>query len=371
MEFVAGVDLAKCVEKTGPLPAARACDFIRQAALGLEHAHQHGMVHRDIKPHNLMLASPVASAPGVVTVKVMDFGLALVAHETASEAGSSGVTGKDALIGTADYIAPEQAEDPHNADIRADIYSLGCSLFHLLLGRSPLEGGSHVQKLAAHLTGNLPLADLPASIPAELRTVLTKMVAIDPANRYQTPAEVAQALLPFVSKVPPGRVETAAPAPSMGPKPSPAGAKEKAAILRAVPAASPERAAPRVKKPSLKQIQPAERKRKLVVGAGVGAVALVLAVGLMVHRWLGPATEAGAWNRRMRNWAGARRIKRRSRRSHPRISNRPRYRRSSRTPSAWSLSWSREARLGSLAAGARLARRRWRSGTPSTSANTR
>ncbi len=197
MEFVEGTDLAKYVEKQGPLPVGRACQFIRQAALGLEHAHQHGMVHRDIKPHNLMLATPAASAPGVFTVKVMDFGLARLARERASEAG---LTGENALMGTADYIAPEQAEDARTADIRADIYSLGCSLFHLLAGRPPLEGGNLTQKLAAHLTGKLPLEEVPASVPAELRAVLAKMVAKEPARRYQTPGEVAAALVPFLKK---------------------------------------------------------------------------------------------------------------------------------------------------------------------------
>src|SRR5205814_10127841 len=126
------------------------------------HAHEQGMVHRDIKPHNLML-----TAEGVV--KVMDFGLARLAREGASDRG---LTGENVLMGTADYIAPEQAEDAHKADIRADIYSLGCSLYHLLAGRPLLAGASVTQKLAAHLTGKLPLGELPASVPAELRTGL-------------------------------------------------------------------------------------------------------------------------------------------------------------------------------------------------------
>jgi serine/threonine protein kinase len=197
MEFVEGTDLAKYVEKKGPLPVDHACHFIRQAALGLEHAHQQGMVHRDIKPHNLMLAAPVASAAAAPVVKVMDFGLARLARERASEAA---LTGENALMGTADYIAPEQAQDAHHADIRADIYSLGCSLCHLLAGRPLLAGAPVTQKLAAHLTGKLPLGELPASVPPELRTVLAKMVAKEPVQRYQTPGEVAAALVPFLKK---------------------------------------------------------------------------------------------------------------------------------------------------------------------------
>ena len=177
MEFVEGIDLAKLVEKTGPAAGGAACDYIRQAALGLEHAHEQGMVHRDIKPHNLMLAPAATRRRG--TVKVIDFGLARFVSETASD---SAVTGENALMGTPDYIAPEQAQDPRKADIRADIYSLGCTLFHLLMGRSPLAGSNLTQKLTASLTGKLPLSDLPASVPAELRMVLAKMVAKDPAG---------------------------------------------------------------------------------------------------------------------------------------------------------------------------------------------
>jgi formylglycine-generating enzyme required for sulfatase activity len=103
-------------------------------------------------------------------------------------------------MGTADYIAPEQAEDAHNADIRADIYSLGCSLYHLLCGRPMLAGASVTRKLSAHLTGKLPLSELPTTVPAELRAVLAKMVAKDPGRRYQTPGEVAAALVPFFAK---------------------------------------------------------------------------------------------------------------------------------------------------------------------------
>jgi serine/threonine protein kinase len=205
MEFVEGTDLARYVEEKGPLPVAYACHFIRQAAQALQHAHERGMVHRDIKPHNLMLVRP-RGQPAAGLVKVMDFGLARLTMEGASE---SGLTDDHALMGTMDYIAPEQAEDAHRADIRADIYSLGCTLAHLLAGRSLLAGDSVAEKLSAHLSGKLPLAQLPAAVPAELRAVLAKMVAKEPAQRYQTPGDVAAALAPFVTKA-------TAPAPPSG-----------------------------------------------------------------------------------------------------------------------------------------------------------
>lgn len=199
MEFVEGIDLARYAEEKGPLPVAYACHFVRQAAQALQHAHERGMVHRDVKPHNLMLVRPRGQA-AVGLVKVMDFGLARL---TVKEASESGLTGDNALMGTMDYIAPEQAEDAHRADIRADIYSLGCTLAHLLAGRSLLAGGSVTEKLWAHMSGKLPLTELPAGVPAELRAVLVKMTAKEPAQRYQTPGEVATALAPFIKKATP------------------------------------------------------------------------------------------------------------------------------------------------------------------------
>src|SRR5207244_474202 len=122
MEFVPGRSLADVVHSKGPLPVAYACQCVRQAALGLQHAHEQGMVHRDIKPHNLML-----SDKGVV--KVLDFGLAKVVSERLSQPG---LTGQNMVMGTPDYMAPEQVRNTAAADIRADIYALGCTLFYLL-----------------------------------------------------------------------------------------------------------------------------------------------------------------------------------------------------------------------------------------------
>src|SRR5262249_29544049 len=131
MEYVPGTDLGHVVAG-GPLPVTLACSCARQAALGLQHAHEHGLTHRDIKPHNLMRADNG-------TVKILDFGLARLAREAGlsrvEEAG--GVTPEGVLLGTVDYMAPEQADDPRGADIRSDLYALGCTLYHLLAGRVP------------------------------------------------------------------------------------------------------------------------------------------------------------------------------------------------------------------------------------------
>jgi serine/threonine protein kinase/WD40 repeat protein len=200
MEYVEGRSLADLVAERGPLPVAKACDYARQAALGLQHAHEQGMVHRDIKPHNLMVTSGV--------VKILDFGLARLARapETladGAQTADSSLTGAGTVMGTADYIAPEQAADPRAADIRADIYSLGCTLFYLLTGRPPFPDGGVQDKIAQHANTPLPpLAALRAGLSPDLAAVVARMTAKDPASRYQTPAAVADALAPFAKESP-------------------------------------------------------------------------------------------------------------------------------------------------------------------------
>jgi WD40 repeat protein len=210
MEYVEGRSLADLIAERGSLPVAEACDYARQAALGLQHAHDQGMVHRDIKPHNLMVVSgggPTTSShhsqPTTHQVKILDFGLARLARtpddaSPGTAISTAPLTGAGAVMGTADYIAPEQAADPRSADIRADIYSLGCTLFHLLTGRSPFPEGSVQDKLARHATAPLPpLTTLRPDAPAELAAILARMTEKNPADRYATPAEVAAALAPF------------------------------------------------------------------------------------------------------------------------------------------------------------------------------
>lgn len=234
MEFVEGTDLASVVKHRGPLSVAEACECIRQVAEGLQHAHESGMVHRDIKPHNLML-----SANG--QVRILDFGLAGFASEAAFEgshvrqnvgdthvapqsgdsdyiappSGDGGytvtaahLTTAGSVMGTPDYIAPEQAVDAHSADIRADIYSLGCTLHFLLTGKPPFEADNVFAKLKAHAQQPPPsLTTLRKDVPVELAKVAARMMAKNPAERFQTPAAVAEALAPFAepSATPPRR----------------------------------------------------------------------------------------------------------------------------------------------------------------------
>jgi serine/threonine protein kinase len=191
MEYVKGFDLAKIVKSEGPLSVAFASHFVHQAALGLQHAHERGMVHRDIKPANLIVAREGKKS----VVKVLDFGLAKV---TSEGQGDSNLTREGQMLGTPDYIAPEQIRDAQSADIRADIYSLGCTLYYLLTGGPPFRGDHLWDVYQAHISMNAsPLNLVRPEVPVELAAVVAKMMAKEPARRFQAPAEVARALTPF------------------------------------------------------------------------------------------------------------------------------------------------------------------------------
>jgi serine/threonine protein kinase len=191
MEYVQGLDLSKTVKAKGPLPVGHACNFVHQAALGLQHAHEEGLVHRDIKPHNLML-SRKGERP---VVKVLDFGLAKVVRE---EKVDGGLTSEGQALGTPDFIAPEQILDAPSADIRADIYSLGGTLYYLLTARPPFQAKTLYDIYQAHISRDAdPLNLIRPEVPAELAALVAKMMAKNPARRFQTPGEVAEALEPF------------------------------------------------------------------------------------------------------------------------------------------------------------------------------
>ncbi|HZT81193.1 MAG TPA: serine/threonine-protein kinase, partial [Gemmataceae bacterium] len=197
MEYVEGADLSKLVRQRGPLPAAEACDYVRQAALGLQHAHERGMVHRDIKPGNLLL-----TRSGVV--KVLDMGLARFRSAAVEESSGGALTQDGAVMGTVDYIAPEQAMNSRGVDIRADIYSLGCTLYHLLAGRPPFPDGSSLEKLLKHrLEEPVPVERLRPEVPPGVAAVVRRLMAKRPEDRYPTPAEAAAALAGAPS-APPG-----------------------------------------------------------------------------------------------------------------------------------------------------------------------
>jgi serine/threonine protein kinase len=186
MEFVDGVDLGRLVRASGPLPPERACAYVRQAALGLQHAFERGLVHRDIKPQNLLL-----TAAGEV-IKVLDLGLARLAdREPVDGATRLDLTQMGVIVGTVDFMAPEQARDPRGVDVRADLYSLGCTFCYLLTGKPPFPGGTPTEKILKHYMDPSPPL---LAVPPRVRGVIHKLLAKNPEDRYQTPAELAAAL---------------------------------------------------------------------------------------------------------------------------------------------------------------------------------
>ncbi|WP_435010568.1 protein kinase domain-containing protein [Tundrisphaera lichenicola] len=198
MEYVDGGDLDFIVQKAGPMGFERAAHYIRQAANGLQHAHECGLVHRDMKPGNLLVDR-------AGTVKLLDLGLARIFHESTDDL----TTGRDArmLLGTVDYLAPEQALNSHEVDIRADIYGLGATFYFLLSGKGLFEGGTIAQKLTWHLQKPpSSIAEIRPDVPSGLVHVIEKMLAKKAADRYQTPQEVVEVLTPWTSSpIPPPR----------------------------------------------------------------------------------------------------------------------------------------------------------------------
>lgn len=194
LELVEGGDLTRLVKKRGTLAIWLACRLIRQAALALDYAHQQGLVHRDIKPANLMLTRSGH-------LKVSDLGLArLVQDDGATEV----LTSTGMCMGTPDYMAPEQWDNSHTVDGRADLYALGCTLFYLLVGRAPWqteECGTMPSKLKAHVMGELPdLKAIRPDTPEPLVAIYCKLLSKRPADRYASGGELAEALLPLTDK---------------------------------------------------------------------------------------------------------------------------------------------------------------------------
>ena len=199
MELIEGENVESLARRMGPLPIADACEIIRQAALGLQHVHQSGLVHRDLKPSNLLMSN--------TGVKIADLGLALL---NKSELPDDRLTGEHTVLGTADYMAPEQAEGSHAVDIRADIYSLGCTLFRLLAGRAPYavpENSTPIKKMWAHTSE--PIPDLRVhrpEVPDELVRLLEKLMAKNREDRFREPILLADALVPFCRTLDPSFV---------------------------------------------------------------------------------------------------------------------------------------------------------------------
>jgi serine/threonine protein kinase len=193
LEFVEGHDLAWIVQQWGPLPAAEACEVIRQGALALQHMHQQGLVHRDVKPANLML-TPSGK------VKLLDLG---VARYPRLPFPGEQITLTGQFLGTPDYVAPEQCLDCHAVDGRADIYALGCTLYELLTGQPPFADPAHRSvflKMKAHVEAPVPpIRERRPDVPERLAAALERMLAKDRAGRFVSAAGVVVALQPFAA----------------------------------------------------------------------------------------------------------------------------------------------------------------------------
>jgi serine/threonine-protein kinase len=298
MEFVDGQDLSRLVHDTGPLPVAQACDYIRQAALGLQHAHERGLVHRDIKPNNLLVTlTPTGEStvsgrlPLWGTVKLLDLGLARLEQEMSEQ--DRALTREGAVLGTPDFLAPEQALGAHTVDARADLYSLGCTFYFLLSGRPPFHAESVAQLLLKHqLEHPTPLETLRSDIPEGVLAIIRSLLAKEPDERIQTAGELAAALEPFSGGGPSAPVPAAAPAPESAwasiaaadEKPRPARARAQSADDRTV-ALEEEEPPAQAKKPKprkgRKAAPPAAGRTGLLL-ALAGAGALVVLVGVTV-----------------------------------------------------------------------------------------
>jgi serine/threonine protein kinase len=185
MEYIPGKNLRDLVQEEGPLDWKRACHVVFQAALGLRCAHENGMVHRDIKPSNLLL-SPNG------TVKILDLGLARL---LTSASGDVTQTRPGALLGTVDYMPPEQAADPRSADARSDLYSLGCTFYFLLTGHPPFGDRSWAEKLAAHVAAQPEPVDKDRpDIPRAVAEIVHKLLAKKPEDRYASAEQLLSVL---------------------------------------------------------------------------------------------------------------------------------------------------------------------------------
>lgn len=269
MEYIDGISLDHLVAGRKPLPVLHACNYVMQAAQGLQHAFERGTVHRDIKPHNLMRTTRG-------TIKILDFGLARFATQSEQSPDDPGLTADFTALGTPDYMAPEQARDSKRADIRADLYSLGCTLYFLLAGQPPFPEGTAFEKVLGHCERQpKPLVEIRDDIPPEVIAIVEKLMAKSPEDRFQTPAEVVEQLKPYGHPDSPYANDTAVTQPTIANSMLPVPKIE----------SNQERKTQRPKSKSTSKDSPFSQwvhKNRLLIGGGgaiVGAIVAFLVLG--------------------------------------------------------------------------------------------
>ena len=186
MEYVPGYDLAEVLSQLGPIPLSMALDYLKQACKGLDYAHRKGIVHRDVKPSNILLSDEG-------DIKILDMGLARICDSTFNQAMTQ-LTTTGQVMGTVEYMSPEQAEDTRQADQRSDIYSLGCTLYRLLTGKSPFTRDTVVKTILAHRTDSIPSLNTGLPENDSVNQLFQKMVAKQPEDRFQTVSELMEAI---------------------------------------------------------------------------------------------------------------------------------------------------------------------------------
>ncbi len=301
MEYVDGPNLEQLVRNQGPLPLGLACDYISQAANALQCAQQLGMVHRDIKPANLLLQRRGFSESSPGLIKISDFGLARLqtpgSDPTAGEGVGTILIKENTVMGTPDYLSPEQARNLHNTDIRSDIYSLGCTFYYLLTGQVPFPGGQPIEKLLRHTTEKpAPLIQFRGDVPEAVQQILNRMLAKRPADRFQTSAEIIAAMEPYAVSGPTPWAPSS-PLPGLPEKPTddeegPEASNELSALANTMPAG---------KTPTPLAIVPDNRRRGRTrtgrkwtlpgsrewIYLGAGLLGLVLGLAALLWLWRG------------------------------------------------------------------------------------
>jgi eukaryotic-like serine/threonine-protein kinase len=200
MEHLEGETLEDALARRKRLPTQEGVGLVHQALLGLQAIHEQGLVHRDLRPGNLMLVGGQPNSAAEATVKILDLGMGRALFDDGEGSPGFDLTRPGEMLGSSDCMSPEQAKDAHNIDIRSDIYALGCVLYHTLAGEPPFADVSPVRQLLRHATEEpRPITQHNPEVPSGLMQVLAWMLAKDPAKRYPTPARAAQALEMFLA----------------------------------------------------------------------------------------------------------------------------------------------------------------------------